>query len=235
LLIALGFFGLSSSALSADSHAARPNPVYFTLYETMFAHLDLQAIARSQTATLISTTIERDPALQGLEKTKPQLRQRMQAVAEPYTKCWLERSIAMQQERVIKVLSARMSPAEAVTSARFYGSPLGRKIVQTIMRNFQSTSLAKAAAETGKLDGRAAAEDHERTLSRSAAQVRFTPAELRQAMAYLASPAAKKCNQAMTVIWELSLSQPPQVASPDEQLEAREAMAEAVRSYIAEP
>lgn len=235
LFLALGAVGLPATTISAEPQAVRSNEPYLALYEAMFAHFDQQAFARSQTVTLISTAIEHDPTLQGLEKSKPHLRQRMQTAAEPYVKRWLERSIAMQQERAIGAFSARMSPAEAMTSARFYRSPLGQKVVQTIMRNYEGTNVAKAVAETGRLDARAAAADRERAIARGAAQIRFTPAELRQGKTYLASPAAKKFNEAMITISELSISQPPLVASPEEQQQAREAMTEAVRNYLAEP
>ncbi|MEQ1497239.1 MAG: DUF2059 domain-containing protein [Novosphingobium sp.] len=200
---------------------------YFELYDSIIGAVDLEAMSAMASGEVFDAIVRNEPEFARKVSGKKGIRDRFIAMCLPYFRAWIPRSIKIARDRSVAALAPVMTPAEAREMARFYGSPLGRKISAAMARNMTFASQLDAGIQSGDFDDEQAARADERKgLSSGMDQLMesLTPAEKRQLIAFGQTPASKKINAMNRALGSVVTPSSEEISTPEEREDFQAAM-----------
>lgn len=151
----------------AAAMPAALDPAYYDLFDAITAGIDGDQTADIAANAVIAGLKRNNADLAALAARRSQLEPRLHAAIAPYMRIWIARSKAVRRDAMAAALAARMNPAEAREIATFYISPLGKRVMATIVGNLTFDAQVDAAMKVGdaKPAKDAAAQDQRATMS----------------------------------------------------------------------
>jgi len=177
LLAALAAALLAPAALVAQpvAEAAQTDP-HSQLYAAMEAGVDQQQMLDTMVHAIALQMAQADPAIRDLEKAYPGTLRAMVAAMRPVIAAYSERVRLEYRPRMIEAIGDVLSDEEAEALSRFYGSPLGLRVMQLVSSNFSVSNVSDAFIDEQPVSAEAVERDLEETGRRGMAQL--TPEEL---------------------------------------------------------
>jgi len=208
----------SVAAQSAPAPASVPVPAadqpYAAVFDVLVGGLDIDQMAQVGADEIFDGMVRNDNRFASMARSQPDLKTRFRAVAKPYLATWIKRSNDMRRPLVIDVLKKNLTLAEAREVAAFYGSPLGRKFMQSYSRNLSADKTVDAAirGRTSEVDKAAQRADEKASVDSTVAALlpSLTMAEQRQLIAFSGTQGFRKMQKmgnVMSLIPEPSFEQ----------------------------
>ncbi|MFM5948882.1 MAG: DUF2059 domain-containing protein [Novosphingobium sp.] len=211
---------------------AEVDQAFYRLYDAMAAGADYSALAVNGADSIFDGLVRNEPRMAELSRRNPGLRGEFRTVAVPYLKVWMDRSTKIMRGRVAAQFARHFTVTEADEFARFYGSPLGRKMMKAISGNLQFDATVDQAVQSGDpgYDKGIADKDVEKGVDRALTKLlpTLTGAEQDQLLRFSKSPAFRKIgliNQVMDGVPQPGIDE---MSTPEE----REAFGRALRTLF---
>ena len=124
---------------------------YGSLYDAIQGGFDKNRVIENQLVVVRSIWAE-DPGMVSMEQQHPGLFDALVNAARPVL---MRQNTEIAQEyrpKFIAALASVLSPAEAITVAEFYGSPIGTKMMQSLSANVDSRATIEGGVKNGTID-----------------------------------------------------------------------------------
>ncbi len=205
---------------------------FYRLYDTMAGGADISVMSVNGADSIFDSLVKNEPRMAELSRRNPGLRGEFRTIAVPFLKVWMERSTKAMRGRVAVQFAKSFTVAEADEIARFYGSPLGRKMMQAISGNLKFDATADQAIKTGdpRYNQGIAEQDVEKGVDRALAKLlpTLTAAEQDQLLRISKSSAFRK----LGLIGEVMAGVPQPGIDELSTSEEREAFGQALRGLL---
>lgn len=132
---ALPMPALAQSAPPPVAAAAKVDPAYLSIYDSVMDGIDMEAITISGTDAIFDGLVRNEPSFADMARRNPQMKAEFRAAALPFMRTWMQRSTAAVRERAAVRFSKVITVADAREIAAFYSSPLGRKFMKAVSKN----------------------------------------------------------------------------------------------------
>lgn len=195
--------------IAPSASASAPTPTPSAAGMRIAATLASEAIVRKATGRILRDQVPKafakDPDFQKMEQSFPGITNEFLDVMEPIVVTATIKRLPIYQAKVAALFDLRMNAAELNTTADFYESPTGKRVVALAIEGLDFGPILKRQLETsGNTDiapreiGRAA----EAAVGPAIDQL--NPSEIKVLVAFGSSPAGQKVNQMRAEIAQLA-------------------------------